>query len=56
MNKCPITYEIIEEGLYSIKGLQKINPKLKMLNLLDFTKEELLTGLNRSFSINNILG
>jgi len=42
MNKCPITYEIIEEGLYSIKGLQKINPKLKMLNLLDFTKEELL--------------
>jgi len=41
MNRCPITYENIEEGTYSTKGLKLLSPVLKDLALLDYTAEEL---------------
>jgi len=43
MNRCPITYTPVEEGIYSKKGLEFLSPALKYLNLLDFTAEELRT-------------
>lgn len=42
MNRCPLTYEVIKEGLYSKNGLRKLNSRLKSLHPLAFTKEELL--------------
>ncbi|MGQ1945650.1 HipA domain-containing protein [Geofilum sp. OHC36d9] len=41
MNRCPITYENFEEGIYSPKGLKRLSPALKKLALLDYTAEEL---------------
>ncbi len=41
MNRCPITYNLCEENLYSEKGLSQLSPKLKTLALLDFSAEEL---------------
>lgn len=42
MNKCPLSYEEIADGLYSDKGLKKLDIRLKSLKQLDFTAEELL--------------
>jgi serine/threonine-protein kinase HipA len=41
MNRCPISYEIIDKGLYSSKGLKSLSPVLNNLDLLNFTAEEL---------------
>ena len=41
MNRCPITYENLEEGIYSPQGLKRLSPALKKLALLDYTAEEL---------------
>lgn len=41
MKRCPITYEQLEEGRYSTKGLKLLSPVLKKLALLDYTAEEL---------------
>jgi serine/threonine-protein kinase HipA len=41
MNRCPITYEFIDEGRYSVKGMKMLSPSLKKLNLLDYSSEEL---------------
>lgn len=43
MNRCPITYSLCEENLYSEKGLRQLSPTLKTLALLDFSAEELRT-------------
>lgn len=40
MNRCPITYETIEKGFYSKKGLRQLSPTLKHLNPFPFTAEE----------------
>ncbi len=42
MNRCPISYEEVSEGLYSLNGLRKLNYRLTALHPLDFTKDELL--------------
>src|SRR5665647_993202 len=42
MNRCPLSYEEIADGIYSDKGLKKLNIRLKSLKQLDFTSEELL--------------
>ncbi|MDR3667787.1 MAG: HipA domain-containing protein [Ignavibacteriaceae bacterium] len=42
MNRCPLSYAEIADGLYSDKGLKKLNVRLKNLKKLDFTTEELL--------------
>jgi serine/threonine-protein kinase HipA len=41
MNRCPITYEICGELLYSKKGLKLLSPGLRSLSLLNLTSEEL---------------
>lgn len=41
MNRCPITYDLCDENLYSLKGLKLLSPALKTLALLYFTAEEL---------------
>jgi serine/threonine-protein kinase HipA len=42
MNRCPITYEEIDvnERRYSHRGLRRLSPQLKNLNLLNFTSSE----------------
>jgi serine/threonine-protein kinase HipA len=40
MSKCPITYEIISEGIYSKSGLDQLSPKLNNLSMLPYTKED----------------
>lgn len=40
MRRCPITYEAIESGRYSARGLRKLSPKLDDLNDLPYTQEE----------------
>ncbi len=42
MNRCPLTYEELPEGLYSKTGIRKLNVRLSTLLPLNFTKEELL--------------
>lgn len=43
-HRCPITYEPIESSvLYSTAGLKRIDPRLKQLHELPFTREELNT-------------
>ena len=41
MNRCPITYDLCDELLYSGKGLNLLSPALKELALLDYSAEEL---------------
>ncbi|HUX53414.1 MAG TPA: HipA domain-containing protein [Williamwhitmania sp.] len=41
MNRCPITYQLCGNQLYSEKGLKLLSPLLKELAPLDFTAEEL---------------
>ena len=41
MNRCPITYELVNEGRYSVKGMKMLSPTLKKLVLLDYSAEEL---------------
>ena len=43
MTRCPITYERISEGRYSIKGLRQLSSKLSQLRDLPYTSEELYT-------------
>ncbi len=40
MNVCPITYQTVETGKYSQKGIKLLSPSLTCLNDLDYTKEE----------------
>ncbi len=42
MNRCPITYEEIQDGLYSTAGLKKLNNRLTELRPLAYTTEQLL--------------
>lgn len=42
MNICPITYEDCGEDLYSIQGLKLLSPKLKTLNVFDYSALEQL--------------
>ena len=42
MKRCPLSYEPIRDGLYSDKGLRKLSPGLHHLDLLNFTRNELL--------------
>jgi serine/threonine-protein kinase HipA len=43
MNRCPLTYEIIESGeKYSLKGLKRISASLSSLHDLPYSVEELL--------------
>jgi serine/threonine-protein kinase HipA len=41
-SRCPITYEIIEEGRYSARGLRLLSPRLKALSDFPFTANEQL--------------
>lgn len=41
MNRCSITYELCGDKLYGDKGLKLLSPKLKTLDLLDYSAEEL---------------
>ncbi len=41
MNRCPITYKLCGNLLYSEKGLRILSPVLKNLALLDYSAEEL---------------
>jgi serine/threonine-protein kinase HipA len=41
MNRCPITYSFCDDKLYSAQGLKLLSPKLKDLEKLDFSAEEL---------------
>ena len=40
MNRCPITYELCGESLYSEKGLKLLAPTLRGLKTLQFTAAE----------------
>ena len=40
MSRCPITYETIEEGRYSPKGLRRLSPRLKNLKDFPYTAQE----------------
>lgn len=40
MNRCPITYEPSEAGIYSLAGLRKLSPKLTTLDIFPFTAQE----------------
>ncbi len=42
MSRCPLTYEVIPDGYYSLQGLRRLNSRLTTLQPLAFTKEELL--------------
>ncbi len=42
MNRCPLTYELCGGQKYSANGLKLLSPKLKELNDLELTQEELL--------------
>ncbi len=42
MHRCPLTYEELEEGLYSTRGIRGLNIRLSTLQPLDYTKESLL--------------
>jgi serine/threonine-protein kinase HipA len=41
MNRCPITYDLCDDNLYSTEGLKLLSPALKSLAKLDFSAEEL---------------
>ena len=41
MNRCPISYELIDAGDYSASGLYRLDKKLKHLHRLPYTSEEL---------------
>jgi serine/threonine-protein kinase HipA len=41
MNRCLITYELCGDKLYGDTGLKLLSPKLKSLDLLDYSAEEL---------------
>ena len=40
MTRCPITYELIEEGKYSKNGLKLLSKKLKQLHHFPYTRQE----------------
>ncbi|MFD2939853.1 HipA domain-containing protein [Flavobacterium notoginsengisoli] len=40
MNRCPITYELCRDGLYSSKGLRMLSPKLNSFHNLPFSASE----------------
>ncbi|WP_289662830.1 HipA domain-containing protein [Flavobacterium panacagri] len=40
MNRCPITYELCGDGLYSSKGLRMLSPKLNSFHNLPFSASE----------------
>ncbi len=42
MSRCPLTYQVINDGLYSKEGIRKLNNRLATLLPLEFTKDELL--------------
>jgi len=41
VNRCPITYDLCDEKLYSTKGLKLLSPALKGLEKLNFSAGEL---------------
>jgi hypothetical protein len=43
MKRCPITYEVIENGKYSKKGLQFLSKKLSDLNDFPYSAKEQIT-------------
>ena len=40
MSRCPITYEKTESGKYSLKGLKKLSPRLRVLKDFPFSAED----------------
>lgn len=42
MSRCPLTYQVINDGLYSKEGIRKLNNRLATLLPLEFTQDELL--------------
>ena len=56
MKRCPITYEQIDSGLYSKKGLNRLNPTLNSLELLSFTEQELIMESKKRMSRMSIQG
>ncbi|HMB96979.1 MAG TPA: HipA domain-containing protein [Balneolaceae bacterium] len=56
MKRCPITYEDIDSGLYSKKGLNRLNPALNSLKLLPFTEQELILESQERMSKMSIQG
>jgi len=56
MKRCPITYEEISAGLYSKKGLKRLNPALSNLKPLPFSNEELLTESKKRMTKMSIQG
>ena len=56
MKRCPITYEEISSGLYSKKGLNRLNPALASLELLDFTNLELILESQKRMTRMSIQG
>jgi len=56
MRRCPITYEPIEDGLYSSTGFNKLNTALKKLDPLPFTDRELALESQRRMSKMSIQG
>lgn len=43
MKRCPITYEIIQYGKYSKKGLKQLSTKLSDLNDFPYSAKEQIT-------------
>ncbi len=56
MKQCPITYEPIENGLYSSTGLRRLNPALTKLGLLPFTDRELILESRKRMTKMSIQG
>ncbi len=56
MKRCPITYEEITDGIYSKKGLNKLNPALDILNPLPFTNSELILESRKRMTKMSIQG
>lgn len=57
MNRCPITYELCGDGLYSSKGLKLLSPKLTSFHNLPFSaSEQRQEAVNRAskFSIQGV--
>lgn len=56
MKRCPISYEEIPSGLYSKKGLHRLNSALDNLNVLNFTGQELIQESQKRMTKMSIQG
>jgi serine/threonine-protein kinase HipA len=56
MKRCPITYEEINSGRYSKTGLNKLNPALKELKQLPYTRKEQIQEAQKRMTKMSIAG